>query len=301
MRNSSIFKTQQRLAPYLFVLPFVLTFLIFSAYPYVKSLNYSLYATSGPKDAAFVGLGNFKFLLSDPDFHQAVGNTALFALASILFQLPISLGLALLLSQKWVKGVNFWRLAVFAPNLMGQVFVGVLFGVLLQPKFGLVNQGLAGISRNPAWLDYKWLGEPNLVMPALIGVSIWLYSGFNMIYFLAALQNVDQELYEAAMVDGANGWQRFRAVTLPAILPVMVFVLVTATVGSFQLYELPRTLLGGGGPDNRGLTIIMYLFNNGLLPGDLGYASAVGWTLAVMVAALAAIQLWVTGAGKRDN
>jgi ABC-type sugar transport system permease subunit len=297
----NLYKVQQKYAPYLFVLPFVLTFLLFSAYPYVKSLNYSLYATSGPKDAAFVGLGNFTFLLSDPDFHKAVGNTALFALASILLQLPISLGLALLLSQKWVKGVNFWRLAVFAPNLMGQVFVGVLFGVLLQPKFGLVNQGLAGITRNPAWLDYKWLGEPNLVMPALIGVSIWLYSGFNMIYFLAALQNVDQELYEAAQVDGANGWQRFRAVTLPAIFPVMIFVLVTATVGSFQLYELPRTLLGGGGPDNRGLTIIMYLFNNGLLPGDLGYASAVGWTLAVMVAALAAIQLWVTGAGKRDN
>jgi ABC-type sugar transport system permease subunit len=296
----NLFKTQQKLAPYLFVLPFVLTFCLFSLYPYVKSLTYSLYATSGPKDAVFVGAGNYRFLLTDPDFWKAAGNTAIFALASILLQLPISLGLALLLSQKWVKGVNFWRLAVFAPNLMGQVFVGVLFGVLLQPKFGLVNIGLAKVLGN-AWLDKKWLGEPDLVMPALIGVSIWLYAGFNMIYFLAALQNVDQELYEAAMVDGANGLQSFRAVTFPAILPVVVFVLVTATIGSFQLYELPRTLLGGGGPDNRGLTIIMYLFNNGLLPGDLGYASAVGWTLALMLAALAALQLWLTGAGKRDS
>jgi ABC-type sugar transport system permease subunit len=299
MKSSSTFKTQQKLAPYLFVLPFVLTFCLFSLYPYAKSLSYSLYATSGPKDSVFVGMNNYTFLLSDPDFWKATTNTAIFALASIFLQLPISLGLALLLSQKWVKGVNFWRLAVFAPNLMGQVFVGVLFGVLLQPKFGLVNIGLAKVLGN-AWLDKKWLGEPDLVMPALIGVSIWLYAGFNMIYFLAALQNVDQELYEAAMVDGANGWQSFRAVTLPAILPVVVFVLVTATIGSFQLYELPRTLLGGGGPDNRGLTIIMYLFNNGLLPGDLGYASAVGWTLAVMLAALAMLQLWLTGAGKRD-
>lgn len=294
------FKTQSKLAPYLFVLPFVLTFCIFSLYPYIKSLSYSLYATSGPKDAVYVGMNNYLFLLQDKDFHKAVGNTAQFALASILLQLPISLGLALLLSRKWVKGVNFWRLAVFAPNLMGQVFVGVLFGVLLQPKFGLVNMGLAQVL-GPEWLDKKWLGEPNLVMPALIGVSIWLYAGFNMIYFLAALQNVDQELYEAALVDGANGWQSFRAVTYPAILPVVIFVLVTATIGSFQLYELPRTLLNGGGPDNRGLTIIMYLFNNGLLPGDLGYASAVGWSLALMLAALAALQLWLTGAGKREG
>ncbi|MGC4045259.1 MAG: sugar ABC transporter permease [Armatimonas sp.] len=295
------FKTQQKLAPYLFVLPFVLTFCLFSLYPYIKSLSYSLYATSGPKDSVYVGLNNYKFLLTDPDFHKAVWNTTQFALASILLQLPISLGLALMLSRKWVKGVKFWRLAVFAPNLMGQVFVGVLFGVLLQPKFGLVNIGLAALTRKPEILDTKWLADPNYVMPSLIGVSIWLYAGFNMIYFLAALQNVDQELYEAAMVDGANDWQSFRAVTLPAIMPVVVFVLVTATIGSFQLYELPRTLLNGGGPDNRGLTIIMYLFNNGLLPGDLGYASAVGWTLALMLAALAALQLWLTGAGKRGG
>lgn len=297
--SSSFFKKQQKLAPYLFVLPFVITFCIFSAYPYVKSLSYSLYATSGPKDSKFVGLGNYQFLLSDTDFGKAVVNTAIFAFFSVLIQLPLSLGLAMLLSQKWVKAVRVWRLAVFAPNLMGQVAVGVLFGVLLQPKFGLVNIGLAKVLGNQ-WLDQKWLADPQNVMPALVLVTAWMSIGYNMIYFLAALQNVDQELIEAAMVDGANGWQRFRAVTLPAIAPVMAFVLVTMTVGSFQLYELPRLLLGGGGPDNRGLTIIMYLFNNGLLSGDLGYASAVGWTLAVMLAAISAVQIWFSGAAKRE-
>lgn len=299
MTDSTFFKKQQKLAPYLFVLPFVVTFCIFSAYPYVKSLSYSLYATSGPKDSKFVGLGNYQFLLSDTDFGKAVLNTAIFAFFSVLIQLPLSLGLAMLLSQKWVKAVRVWRLAVFAPNLMGQVAVGVLFGVLLQPKFGLVNIGLAKVLGNQ-WLDQKWLADPQNVMPALVLVTAWMSIGYNMIYFLAALQNVDQELIEAAMVDGANGWQRFRAVTLPAIAPVMAFVLVTMTVGSFQLYELPRLLLGGGGPDNRGLTIIMYLFNNGLLSGDLGYASAVGWTLAVMLAAISAVQIWFSGAAKRE-
>lgn len=299
MTDSTFFKKQQKLAPYLFVLPFVVTFCIFSAYPYVKSLSYSLYATSGPKDSKFVGLGNYQFLLSDTDFGKAVLNTAIFAFFSVLIQLPLSLGLAMLLSQKWVKAVRVWRLAVFAPNLMGQVAVGVLFGVLLQPKFGLVNIGLAKVLGNQ-WLDQKWLADPQNVMPALVLVTAWMSIGYNMIYFLAALQNVDQELIEAAMVDGANGWQRFRAVTMPAIAPVMAFVLVTMTVGSFQLYELPRLLLGGGGPDNRGLTIIMYLFNNGLLSGDLGYASAVGWTLAVMLAAISAVQIWFSGAAKKE-
>lgn len=300
MRESStFFKKQQKLAPYWFVLPFVVTFLIFSAYPYVKSLSYSLYATSGPKDAKFVGLGNYTFLFADPDFRQAVANTALFALLSVAIQLPLSLGLAMLLSQKWLKGVKVWRLAVFLPNLLGQVAVGVLFSVLLQPKFGLVNIGLSKVL-GEAMLDKKWLSDPQNVLPALVLVQAWISIGYNMIYFLAALQNVDQELIEAALVDGANGWQRFRAVTLPAITPVLMFVLVTMTVGSFQLYELPRLLLGGGGPDNRGLTIIMYLFNNGLNPGNLGYAAAVGWTLALMLAAISAIQLWLSGAAKKD-
>ncbi|WP_395095283.1 carbohydrate ABC transporter permease [Armatimonas sp.] len=300
MRESSaFFKKQQKLAPYLFVIPFVLTFCIFSAYPYIKSLTYSLYATSGPKDSKFVGLANYQFLWSDPDFWTAVKNTALFAFLSVAIQLPLSLGLALLLSQKWIKGVQMWRLAVFMPNLMGQVAVGVLFGVLLQPKCGLVNIGLAQLL-GVSWLDQKWLSEPQNVLPALVLVTAWMSIGYNMIYFLAALQNVDQELIEAAMVDGANAAQRFRAVTLPTIAPVMAFVLVTMTVGSFQLYELPRTLLNGGGPDNRGLTIIMYLFNNGLLSGDLGYASAVGWTLAVMLAMISGVQIWLSGTAKKE-
>ena len=296
------YKRQQKLAPYLFLLPFALTFCIFSLYPYAKSLTYSLYATSGPKDQIFVGLRNYQFLLSDPDFWTAVKNTALFALLSVVIQLPLSLGLAMLLSQKWVRGVKLWRLAVFAPNLLGSVFVGVLFGVLLQPKFGLVNIGLSKVL-GIAWLDKKWLADPQNVLPAMVLVAAWLAIGYNMIYFLAALQSVDQELYEAALVDGAGGWARFRAVTLPAIAPVLAFVLVTMTVGSFQLYELPRTLLsgsGGTGPDNRGLTIIMYLFNNGLLSGDLGYASAVGWTLAVILVLISLMQIRLTGAAKQD-
>ncbi len=300
MREASFHRLQHRYAPYLFVSPFIILFSVFGVYPIFKSLLLSLYITNGPSDHVFVGLGNFKFLLGDPDFHTAVKNTVIFALCSVFLQLPLSLGLAILLSQKWLKGREFFRLAFFAPQLVGQAFVAVLFGVLFVPKFGIVNQALAAVFGMPD--DTKWLQNPSLVMPALVFTSLWMYVGFNMIYFLAALQGVDTELYEAAKVDGANSWQQFLAVTVPGIRPVAVFVLVTATIGSFQLFELPYILLNNSaGPNKSGLTLVMYLFQTGFVSGDLGYASAVGWTLAIGVLVISLFQMRITGAWKGDN
>jgi ABC-type sugar transport system permease subunit len=291
------FSLQQRYAPYLFVSPFLIVFATFGLWPIVKSLVLSLYATNGPKSAVFVGAANFQFLLSDPDFHTAVRNTVIFALASVFVQLPMSLGLALLLSQKWLRGREFFRLAFFSPHLVGSVFVAVLFQVLFIPQYGLLNKALHALLGIP--LDTKWLSNPALVMPALVMTSLWMYVGFNMIYFLAALQAVDRELYEAATVDGANAWQQFWAVTLPSIRPVAIFVLITATIGSFQLFELPYIMLNNGsGPNKAGLTIVMYLYQTGFVTGDLGYASAVGWTLALGVLVISLIQARVTGAWK---
>lgn len=296
-RTSRWFVLQYRLAPYLFVSPFLILFAIFGVYPIVKSLLLSFYVTNGPKSAVFVGLQNFTFLLSDPDFHKAVWNTAVFAFWSVFLQLPMSLGLALLLNSLWVKGRELLRLAFFSPNLLGQVFVGVLFSVLFIPQYGLVNRFLHAIAGIAS--DTKWLSNPDLVMPALVLTSLWMYVGFNMVYFLAALQAVDKDLYEAATVDGANAWHQFWAVTLPGIKPVAVFVLVMSTIGSFQLFELPWIMLNNSaGPDQAGLTIVMYLYQTGFVTGDLGYASAVGWTLALGVLIISLFQMRVTGAWK---
>jgi len=172
--------------------------------------------------------------------------------------------------------------------------------VIFMPKFGLLNQVLHGLVGLP--LDTKWLSNPSLVMPALVGTSLWMYVGFNMIYFLAALQAVDKELYEAAMVDGANRFQQFLHVTVPGIKPVAVFVVVLSTIGSFQLFELPFLMLGNtGGPNNAGLTIVMYLYQNGFVTGDLGYASAIAWSLALGVLILSLAQMRLTGAWKRGD
>ena len=284
-------------APYLFVSPFLILFAVFGLYPLLQSVRLSLFITNGPKDQVYVGLKNFIFLLSDADFHTAVRNTLVYAFFSVFLQLPLSLGLALLVSQKWLKGREFFRLAFFMPNLVGQAFVAVLFGVLFVPQYGLINKAAHTFAGTP--LDLKWLNNPALVMPALVLVSLWMYVGFNMIYFVAALQGVDQELYEAARVDGANAWHQFRAVTLPGIRPVAVFVLITATIGSFQLFELPYVMLGNGaGPNKAGLTIVMYLYQTGFLSGDLGLASAIGWTLALGILAISLVQMRVTGAWK---
>ena len=173
----------------------------------------------------------------------------------------------------------------------------MLFSVIFIPQYGLLNKVLHAVAGVP--LDTKWLANPSLVMPALVLTSLWMYVGFNMIYFLAALQAVDRELYDAAQVDGANGWQTFLAVTLPGIKPVAVFVLVMSTIGSFQLFELPYIMLGSSpGPDKAGLTIVMYLYQSGFITGDLGYASAIGWTLALGVLIISLIQMRVTGAWK---
>lgn len=293
------FRFQRRCAPYLFVAPFIVLFCTFGLYPLIKSIVLSAYVTSGPKSQVFAGWQNFRFLLADRDFHKAVWNTLVFALCSVFVQLPLSLGLALLLNSKRLRGRNVFRLCFFSPRLVGMVFVGVLFSLIFASRFGLLNVGLHALVGAP--LDTEWLNRSGLVMPCLVLTSLWMYVGFNMVYFLAALQNVDPVLYEAATVDGANAWQKFRHVTLPGIKPVAVFVVVLSTIGSFQLFELPYLMLNNSrGPDAAGLTIVMYLFENGFITGDLGYASAIGWMLALGVLILAIGQMYFSGTWKRE-
>jgi ABC-type sugar transport system permease subunit len=289
---------QQKGAPYLFVAPFVLLFCTFGLYPLVNSLVLAFHITAGPKAMEFCGFDNFRFLLADPDFYKAVWNTAVFAFFSVFLQLPLSLGLALLLNARWLKGREFFRFVFFSPRLMGTVFVALLFGVLFAPRLGLVNRAMQAAL---GWgIETKWLGDSRLVMAALVLTALWMYVGFNMIYFLAALQAVDRELYEAAEVDGANAWQKFRHVTVPGIKPVAVFVVLMSTIGSFQLFELPYVMLRGAGPDRAGLTIVMYLYDMGFGTGDLGYASAIGWTLTFIVLLISLLQLRVSGTLRKE-
>lgn len=272
---------QARLGPWALVAPFLVIFAIFTAYPLVRAVLLAFQQTFGPGTARYVGLANFEFLLSDPMFWTAARNTGVFALGSILIQLPLALGLALLLNRPGLRGRAMYRTIFFTPALVGVVFVAMIFMVLFEKRTGLVNQALhAAIGFD---LDFPWL--QTYIMPAMILATLWQYVGFNMIYFLAALQNVPGELNEAATIDGAGPLGRFRHVSLPSIRPIASFVVLLSIVGSVQFFELPYVLLNGtGGPENRGLSVVMYLYQTGFQAGDLGYASAIAWVLAIVLA-----------------
>lgn len=286
-------------APWLLLAPYIAVTCVFTLYPLANAAVLAFYQTNGPASRVFVGIDNFRFLFSDPVFYRALGNTTVFALCSVFIQLPLSLGLSLLLNSGNDKWKSFFRLVLFSPNLVGQIFVGILFGVLFTPRYGLINRFIQALT---GWgLERQWLGDPALVMPAIVLTALWVYVGFNMIYFLAALQGVDKSLEEAARIDGANRWQVFWNVTLPAMRHVVMFVVITSIIGSFQLFELPLALLPtslGHGPDNAGLTVVGYLYDVGFNAGDLGLGSAVGWVVALIITLVSAVQLRLAGGGE---
>lgn len=279
-------RIEPRLAPWLLLTPFFLVFGVFTLVPLAKSMVLAMQQTFGPSATRFVGFENFTFLATDPLFHTALKNTLIFTAASVFIQLPLALGLAMLLNRPDLRGRALYRLAFFSPQLVGLVFLAIMSTVVFQKRTGLLNQALHSVSG--ASLDFPWLDEH--IMWTLILASLWMWVGFNMVYFLAALQNVDRQLVEASLIDGAGPTQRFMSVTLPAIRPVAGFITLLSIIGSLQLFELPYILFDGGGPDNRGLTIVTYLYQKGFELNDLGYASAIGWALAILLVAVTILQ-----------
>jgi ABC-type sugar transport system permease subunit len=277
-------------APWILLSPFLLTFVVFFAYPIFRSLTLATEQTFGAGTTKFVGLENIQRLLVDPLFYTALWNTFVFTLGSVFIQLPIALGLALLLEVPGLRGKSFFRVVLFSPAMVGVAFSAVIFGVVFEKRTGVLNRilhGLVGFD-----LDYAWLQDH--LMSALIVAALWMYVGFNMVFFSAALQNVRKELHEAATIDGAGPISRFIHVILPAIRPVAGFVVLLSITGSFQLFELPWLMLNSTpGPDNRGLTVVMYLYQAGFDSNDLGYASAIGWALTLILIVIALGQRWM--------
>ncbi len=290
-RNRYIFwNQQQRYAPYIFIAPFFILFAIFMVYPLISSLIMGFYEMRGFQSRIFVGLGNFTDLFADPIFWKSLLNTTLFALGTLLLQLPIALFLAILLNAKFVKGKNFLRLAFFTPVLVAGVFVAIIFNLIYDQRAGLINNEFLLFGK-----EIGWLSNERYVMLAVIITGVWQWAGYNMIFFLAGLQGIRQELYEAAAVDGANWWQSFIHITLPSLRPVIAFVVVVSMIGSFQLFDLPYILTNGGEPADAGTTIVMYLYKNGFQFMRLGYAATIGWVLFIIIAIISIIQLKLLG------
>lgn len=273
-----------RLTPYLFLLPTILLFVGFKVYPYLSAFWLSLTKNVGGV-TTFAGLENYIRLAQDPLFYTALGNTGLILVVQVPIMLALGVALAVAFNSFLLKGRAFWRTAYFVPIVMGLVAYGILFRALFATDAGFVNEmlGFVGIAPIP------WLGDPFWAKISIVLAMTWHYTGQNAIIYLAQLQSIPTELYEAAQVDAANGWQRFVHVTLPGLRPALLLTVILSTIGTLQLFDEPYVLTNGG-PDNATLTIGMYLYQNGFRYFDFGYASAIGYALTLIIAVISLIQ-----------
>ena len=276
---------KETLAAYGFLLPNLSGFLIFTSLPVLASLVLSFTswdALSGPP--RFVGLKNYIALFLDPFFWKYCWNT-IYLMLSIPLGMAGSLVLALLLNQK-LKGVVFFRTVYFLPTICSGVAIYMLWKLIYNPDFGLLNTMFANLG---AWVGLSvrgpyWLNDEAWAKPALMIMNIWqTVGGYNMILYLAALQGVPRDLYDAAEVDGANSWQKFWAVTWPQISPTTFFIAIMSLIGGFQAGFDPAFIMTGGGPNGSTTTIIYYLYNNAFNWHHMGYAAAIAWVLFVIV------------------
>ena len=255
--------------------PALALFILFVFVPMVIAAWYSLYNWSGYGPLTdFIGVQNYVGVLTGPVFHQSVLHNVIIAVLSLLIQLPISIVLALLLNRR-IRGRTALRLAVFAPYVLSEATTAVIWLLLLQPN-GFVNQLLqaAGLGG----LVHQWLASTGLVLYTLFAVITWKYIGFGIVLLLAGLQGIPAELHQAAAVDGATPWQITRRITLPLLGPTIRVWIFLSVIGSLQLFDIPW-IMTNGGPATSSSTMIIYLFQNGILRVQLGFGAAVAGVL----------------------
>ncbi len=276
-------------AAWVLALPFCLLFLLFTAWPVVQSLFMSFTDTRSrdlrtPFDVNVIGLDNYAKALSDPVFRKAALNTAYFVLIGMPLTLVVALAAAIALDKGITRFRSVFRLGFYMPVITSIVAVAVVWRFLLQDEFGLINTALGWVGIDGP----NWLGDPDWSMPGLILMAAWRNFGTAMIIFLAGLQGVPAQLHEAAAIDGAGAWQRFRHVTLPLLRPTLLFVSVTTAIGYLQFFEEPFVMTSGG-PLNSTISLSMYTYKQFGF-GNYGLASSMSYLIFVVIAIVTAIQ-----------
>jgi multiple sugar transport system permease protein len=286
--------TRDTLRAYLFVLPWILSLLVFTSYPIVASFYFSFTRYTVLNPPQWIGAENFITMFSrDPLYWRAVWNTAYFALISVPLTLLVALGLALLLNTR-SSGISFYRTIYYLPGMMPAVAAAMVWYVLLDPRWGLINQGLGLFGISPL----GWLRSADWSKPALIIIAVWSGAGVPMLIFLAGLKEIPASLLEAATIDGANAMQRLFRVVLPLLTPTIFFNLILGVINSFQVFTLAfvASLAGAGGsgggqtvgPLNSLLMYVIHLYRHGFRYYEMGYASAMA---VVMFAVLVVVTL----------
>jgi arabinosaccharide transport system permease protein len=279
-----------------FLFPFLALYCVFRVYASAHAVMLSFQHIVGVGEASWTGLTNYRMLLTDSTFYLALRNTSLYVVGTLLVLIPIPFVVAALLHTGLVRRDNAFRTAIFLPVLTSLVVVGVIFSLLLSPR-GLVNQALATIGITPqAWLETR-----HLAIPAMVIMAAWRWTGLNVVYFTTGLSNIDRELYEAAAIDGAGIVRQFWHLSVPLSKAIILFVTVLTIFNGFQLFVEPFILWGtGAGPGQGGLSIVVLLYREAFVSFRLGYASAIGVTLSLIVMAVSLLQLRLFGFFKRE-
>jgi multiple sugar transport system permease protein len=268
---------------YFFLAPALIAIGVFFFIPVIAALllsftDFDIYSLGNISYARFVGFDNYLRLLSDPLFWKALGNTLYFLLVGGPLSIAVSLAAALLLNAKTVRFKTLFRTAYFAPVVTTLVAVSVVWRFVYHPRFGILNYLLSffGIGM------IDWLGDAHWAMPAIILMAVWKNFGYNMIIFIAGLQNIPAELYEAASIDGASPWQQFRSITIPMLAPTTLFISVITMIGYFQLFAEPYVMTQGG-PLNETLSIVLYMYQQGFRWWNMGYSAALAFVLFAFI------------------
>ena len=273
-----------------FVAPALLVIGVFFVLPVAAALaisltDFDIYALADLSNLRIVGFRNYVELLQRPLFWQALGNTLYFVVVGVPLSLGASLGAALLLNSKLARFRAFFRTALFAPVVTTVVAVAVIWRYLLATRDGWLNYALGAIGIAPI----DWLGDPRFAMPAIILFAVWKNFGYNMVILLAGLQNIPEEIYEAARIDGASAFERFRYVTLPMLAPILSIVAILTVAGYFQLFAEPYVMTQGG-PLQSTLSVLYLMYEEGFKWWNLGSASAVAFLLFVLIFGVTLLQ-----------
>jgi len=240
--------------------------------------DFDIYSLGNIQYVRFVGFRNYLQLFNDPLFWQALQNTFYFVLVGGPLSVAVSLGAAILLNSKLVRFKSFFRVIYFAPVVTTLVAIAVVWRFVYHPRFGLLNYFLSFFGINPI----DWLGDPTYAMPAIILLAVWKNFGYNMIIFIAGLQNIPDELYEAARIDGANARQQFLYITIPMLAPTTLFISIITMIGYFQLFAEPYVMTQGG-PLNSTLSIVLLMYQQGFRWWNMGYSASLAFVLFVII------------------
>ncbi len=281
-------------APYFFLAPMLVLFAVFMIYPIIDSLILSFQDfTEG--NYVFCGLQNYITMFHDPVFWKSLKNTFIYLAVQVPVMVVLSLLLGVLVEQAFLKFRSGFRMSIFLPSVTALVAYAIVFKLLFNTDFGLVNHALMALGFDGVdWLNTVWGARSAII----IGIT-WRWTGYNTIIMIAGLKNIPMELYESAEIDGASFFQKFVYITVPMVKSIIVFVSITSTIGTLQLFD-ESFILTNGGPNNATITIGHYLYNTGFSYYKFGYAAAISYALVLIIGVLSFVQFRITKGGENE-